>query len=118
MSVHVQLLVCFAVLFFFCNDTATTEIYTLSLHDALPISRPGRRAGGRRSGHPGGRAGPGRGVAARVAARAVVAGRLLGGADDRRVPGRAGDPGAHLAGPGPGPGPRLRTRLAPGQRWP
>src|SRR5262245_65075989 len=22
----------------FCNDTATTEIYTLSLHDALPIS--------------------------------------------------------------------------------
>src|SRR3712207_6941226 len=24
----------------FCNDTATTEIYTLSLHDALPISRP------------------------------------------------------------------------------
>src|SRR3712207_7626080 len=38
-------------LFFFFNDTATTEIYTLSLHDALPISRgaarrsaPGRRA--------------------------------------------------------------------------
>src|SRR2546422_8520272 len=30
--------------FFFFNDTATTEIYTLSLHDALPISRPaGRR---------------------------------------------------------------------------
>src|SRR5258707_13994062 len=28
--------------FFFFNDTATTEIYTLSLHDALPIS--GRRA--------------------------------------------------------------------------
>src|SRR5256885_12533591 len=27
--------------FFFFNDTATTEIYTLSLHDALPIS-PGR----------------------------------------------------------------------------
>src|SRR3712207_7064797 len=27
-------------LFFFFNDTATTEIYTLSLHDALPISRP------------------------------------------------------------------------------
>src|SRR3989442_859433 len=26
---------------FFFNDTATTEIYTLSLHDALPISRPG-----------------------------------------------------------------------------
>src|SRR3712207_7215914 len=26
--------------FFFFNDTATTEIYTLSLHDALPILRP------------------------------------------------------------------------------
>src|SRR3712207_9509887 len=29
-------------LFFFFNDTATTEIYTLSLHDALPICRPER----------------------------------------------------------------------------
>src|SRR3712207_8189932 len=29
-----------AHLFFFFNDTATTEIYTLSLHDALPISNP------------------------------------------------------------------------------
>src|SRR5208282_3720874 len=28
--------------FFFFNDTATTEIYTLSLHDALPISRSAR----------------------------------------------------------------------------
>src|SRR6266536_3351793 len=28
----------FCLLFFFFNDTATTEIYTLSLHDALPIS--------------------------------------------------------------------------------
>src|SRR2546427_11699832 len=27
--------------FFFFNDTATTEIYTLSLHDALPILDPG-----------------------------------------------------------------------------
>src|SRR2546429_5302249 len=27
-----------SLLFFFFNDTATTEIYTLSLHDALPIS--------------------------------------------------------------------------------
>src|SRR5690349_23816350 len=45
-------------LFFFFNDTATTEIYTLSLHDALPILRrarpslePGRQraaVGGRR----------------------------------------------------------------------
>src|SRR5688572_32621420 len=28
----------FCNIFFFFNDTATTEIYTLSLHDALPIS--------------------------------------------------------------------------------
>src|SRR5215471_9082328 len=39
-------------LFFFFNDTATTEIYTLSLHDALPISRHTRR-------HPGRAASPG-----------------------------------------------------------
>src|SRR5258708_39952035 len=30
--------------FFFFNDTATTEIYTLSLHDALPICRSHRMA--------------------------------------------------------------------------
>src|SRR2546428_4611652 len=29
----------FDLFFFFFNDTATTEIYTLSLHDALPICR-------------------------------------------------------------------------------
>src|SRR3712207_7747567 len=48
--------------FFFFNDTATTEIYTLSLHDALPISehvadavaRPHRHAAGQRAhGEPG-----------------------------------------------------------------
>src|SRR5438132_10611120 len=36
------ILVCFflfSFLFFFFNATATTEIYTLSLHDALPISQ-------------------------------------------------------------------------------
>src|SRR2546425_11911992 len=32
-----MLLLCFLSFFFFFNDTATTEIYTLSLHDALPI---------------------------------------------------------------------------------
>src|SRR2546430_17639236 len=32
------------ILLFFFNDTATTEIYTLSLHDALPISADCRRA--------------------------------------------------------------------------
>src|SRR5256885_13341365 len=30
------------IFFFFFNDTATTEIYTLSLHDALPISSTSR----------------------------------------------------------------------------
>src|SRR6266540_2246970 len=35
--------------FFFFNDTATTEIYTLSLHDALPISG-GTSGAGRRDG--------------------------------------------------------------------
>src|SRR2546422_9772678 len=32
----------FISFFFFFNDTATTEIYTLSLHDALPISPKAR----------------------------------------------------------------------------
>src|SRR3712207_6879168 len=38
--------------FFFFNDTATTEIYTLSLHDALPIyaAAPAGRCGRRRAG--------------------------------------------------------------------
>src|SRR3712207_6913452 len=35
-------------IFFFFNDTATTEIYTLSLHDALPISGGVQLGGGRR----------------------------------------------------------------------
>src|SRR5260370_26896049 len=33
-------LCCFDIVIFFFNDTATTEIYTLSLHDALPIWPP------------------------------------------------------------------------------
>src|SRR3712207_6585149 len=33
-----SILISYCYLFFFVNDTATTEIYTLSLHDALPIS--------------------------------------------------------------------------------
>src|SRR3712207_7840920 len=44
--------------FCFLNDTATTEIYTLSLHAALPIWIPG----GRRVRGPGGVAGQGRGL--------------------------------------------------------
>src|SRR2546422_6373480 len=37
---------------FFFNDTATTEIYTLSLHDALPISADPRQLGARDAGVP------------------------------------------------------------------
>src|SRR5256885_4987656 len=37
-----------AELYFFFNDTATTEIYTLSLHDALPISARPAAGGARR----------------------------------------------------------------------
>src|SRR2546430_9017458 len=40
-----MLLLLHIVFFFFFNDTATTEIYTLSLHDALPIY-PGLLAAG------------------------------------------------------------------------
>src|SRR2546422_5972057 len=49
-------------IFFFFNDTATTEIYTLSLHDALPISGDGRT-----------------GCAADMAGGRPHAGRLRGG---------------------------------------
>src|SRR2546430_14389923 len=48
-------LVVFRSFFFFFNDTATTEIYTLSLHDALPIAQ------GPPAPHPGSHHGPGRG---------------------------------------------------------
>src|SRR5205823_14566279 len=41
-SLHSHFIICIilylSLFFFFFNDTATTEIYTLSLHDALPIS--------------------------------------------------------------------------------
>src|SRR3712207_7339630 len=54
--------------FFFFNDTATTEIYTLSLHDALPISRAAQRRRGRR-GRPGRRGARGVQAGPRGAAR-------------------------------------------------
>src|SRR5256885_8549374 len=54
------------VIFFFFNDTATTEIYTLSLHDALPISADG---GGLAGGQPVEPAGP---PACRRAARGLA----------------------------------------------
>src|SRR3712207_8896826 len=59
--------------FVFFNDTATTEIYTLSLHDALPIS-----AGLPPRGRPPGRLRrlPGTGAAALVQAAGVTQGAL------------------------------------------
>src|SRR2546421_5588882 len=46
-------------IFFFFNDTATTEIYTLSLHDALPISSAARSTiNGRRATRSRPRSGP------------------------------------------------------------
>src|SRR2546426_5115978 len=50
--------------FFFFNDTATTEIYTLSLHDALPICDDAGRGGDRARDHAAGSAGLGRRVRA------------------------------------------------------
>src|SRR5450755_2969867 len=93
--------------FFFFNDTATTEIYTLSLHDALPISRHRRgtappragrreRAGGRRSAASGDRGGQRRD------------GRRREPGGDRR--GRAGRPGPRPRGARQGSPTRGRAR--------
>src|SRR2546429_9791112 len=43
--IYVRTVVWIYLLFFFFNDTATTEIYTLSLHDALPIYPDGEIRG-------------------------------------------------------------------------
>src|SRR2546429_6539883 len=67
--------------FFFFNDTATTEIYTLSLHDALPIC-------GQRPALPGRRDRPRRGARASGSRAAPAADHRLG-ADDQQ-------PGLHV----------------------
>src|SRR2546422_8453453 len=77
------------LLFFFFNDTATTEIYTLSLHDALPISlRPfaARRAAAGVRGAAGARGGAGQAGRGARARRGRGRGR---GAGRRASPGRA-----------------------------
>src|SRR2546430_5470138 len=71
---------------FFFNDTATTEIYTLSLHDALPISS---RRGQERPG--------------RVAGRADCGGLRLPGTESAGL--------QHLRSPAPRQGDRKSTRL-------
>src|SRR3712207_8791505 len=74
----------------FFNDTATTEIYTLSLHDALPIS-PRRRRGHRDRRREARRAGAARPARPRQRqARAPARGRPAGGAR-RRPPVRSGE---------------------------
>src|SRR5260221_14433017 len=67
-------------IFFFFNDTATTEIYTLSLHDALPICEPREACGGSR------RSEPGLGTLAGRMARRL-----------RRISRRTAIPAAHVA---------------------
>src|SRR3989442_5230073 len=68
--------------FFFFNDTATTEIYTLSLHDALPIFDPHRRDDGAEAPH----------LALRLEVRArLEPGRLAGGQRVASFVGGAGD---------------------------
>src|SRR2546422_11777398 len=75
-----------SLIFFFFNDTATTEIYTLSLHDALPISRcaaaPPPRGG--LVGH------SRRGVRGRAVLRTARRVRPGGGRGARRLAGRLG----------------------------
>src|SRR2546430_12252308 len=72
-------------LFFFFNDTATTEIYTLSLHDALPILQPRARL-------------PAEGLLQRGVARVPARGRARRG------------PAADAAGDGGGASPEARLR--------
>src|SRR5258706_11749089 len=71
--------------FFFFNDTATTEIYTLSLHDALPISEQMVRILGRLESDPHRNA---------LHDLDVVAGCVLGRQQAELRPGRAAHSGA------------------------
>src|ERR1043165_9232036 len=66
-------LVCPGRFFFFFNDTATTEIYTLSLHDALPICGAAAPAARKRDGR--GALGRMDGLGIRLCRRAADAGR-------------------------------------------
>src|SRR5258708_38223978 len=79
------------VFFFFFNDTATTEIYTLSLHDALPISGG---AAGASAGAAGGAPGAGAaGLAPGAGAAGLAPGAGAGAAPGAGTP-PAGEPAA------------------------
>src|SRR3712207_9267267 len=84
---------------FFFNNTATTEIYTLPLHDALPISHAPR---------------PPATAAADAGRPAVGAGGGAGARDGRRAhPGAPAAGAAPPAGEGPGRQPQAGQRLRP-----
>src|SRR2546427_7567327 len=85
---------------FFFNDTATTEIYTLSLHDALPISAPDGVSGHGRAGAHGRALQPGGGALQPLLDRA----RPGGSQGDRAL-------GAHRAHPAHPERDRKSTRL-------
>src|SRR3712207_3646998 len=95
--------------FFFFNDTATTEIYTLSLHDALPIwtrVEPGRP-----------RTPPGSSAASSsVTPSAEPAGTTPTTGDPHRREGRTGPPSVPTAGR-PRPAATSSATAATGARW-
>src|SRR2546422_11537930 len=83
---------------FFFNDTATTEIYTLSLHDALPISRlrpPSFSACARHAGASVGADAPGQ----RRARQPAADRRPVPAHEARRPEGRLGQPPGRPHGP-------------------
>src|SRR6266478_9649699 len=90
MNCRIRIVIIF--FFFFFNDTATTEIYTLSLHDALPISPCG-------SYQPFQASDGGRGIAAgesvEAAAAVVVGGGEGRGAKPRFESSYPAPPGTH-----------------------
>src|SRR3989441_11164780 len=107
--------------FFFFNDTATTEIYTLSLHDALPISHRqlARRDPGESGGVHGFRNSASPTRFARVRGAVESGERRLPAADHhrdgaRQRDGAAGRSGDDPGGPERGDSPDLRRR--PGER--
>src|SRR3712207_9269068 len=89
------------VLVFF-NDTATTEIYTLSLHDALPISPGGAVPGGHRVDLP---------QVLRRVSRAPAGGRGAGRAPPRPARARGGHADRRGQRTGPARGQRPRAHV-------
>src|SRR5947209_16610428 len=67
-------------MFLFFNDTATTQIYTLSLHDALPISTLLRAK----------KMAPTRGASLSLSLATTLSGALAGGSKGCAAPGRHG----------------------------